>query len=149
MVKTEESNSSDGPEIFWFSIQESKCEGVLPVYMACQKQSERDAWVELLQAFVSSKPSKLSEDSIKEGYVTKQGKGLAAQHLRYFVLLQDRLDYYKSIKNKPTGTIFLVGGSIVKKINEEKYVFPVQSIGMDFLMFAMFLQGCWLDCCDF
>ena len=171
MVQKEESHE---PPYFWLSVQESMCEGVLPVYLACPDESQRDKWVDFLQNHIASQPLKLNTNSIKEGYITKTVHGKKpsiteriVSNVRCYCSFREKawrlsicvtLSCYKtdsittsvyafyliavfpqhhhkilsidvffcfffsfrSVKSEPTGTIFLVGGSVAKKINEEK-----------------------------
>lgn len=90
-------------------------------YLKAKTLADQAHWVKSLRDLIDSKDSKKNPKSLMEGYLnggfSKKG---GSQQRYYFVLLDDRLEFYKSRNgSKAAGEVLLPGGFVVDAVEEE------------------------------
>jgi len=73
--------------------------------------------------------TKTNSRSLKEGYLLKLGQKVASWRRRYFVLLPDRLEYYRNnIDKKPVGSIPLDANTTASFLETIKHAFSITTV---------------------
>lgn len=101
-----------------------------PYVFAAQSEEERDIWfkkiTERKELTFLGKDGKKDSSSIKEGYLSKQGGKGKKWQVRYFVMTEHAIKYYKEITDKvPAGVIELKKGVALKKESSENFLFSI------------------------
>lgn len=109
---------SDGP--LYFTLAECGDENSKEVCFFSDKRSTEQAWMEKLRTLMYTKRVRMNPNSVREGYLWKASSNMSNWRKRFFILMNDRLLYYrKRSDKKEAGTIPLPGGFVVKAVDGE------------------------------
>lgn len=87
-------------------------------------------WYQACLSAVNKKFQKKYVDSIHEGYLLKNGQGSVAWKRRYFVLMPDRMKYFKHRRDeRPIGKILLPSGADAEGVNESNNNYTITTNG--------------------
>lgn len=93
-------------------IASSEDESEKMFYLKANRMQNSIPWFKDIRELLTQKDSKVNKESLYEGYLLGASKLNATSHQRYFILSQDRLQYFKHRDDsKPEGEVLLPGGA--------------------------------------
>lgn len=100
-------------------------------YFASRTEASTLDWTNTICALLRTKDSRITEDSLREGYMqcgSKLVQAFQPNRKRYFVLLQDQLQYYKSRNDtNAEGQVMLPGGFSFGVEDESEFMVWIKS----------------------
>lgn len=118
-----------GLKVYRVILSSSGDAGSRSTYLRTYTQKEQNQWTMEIEKLITSKQetTKKFEKSIKEGYLFKTDRSLAKWNKRYFVLLHDKLLYFrKHTDEKSAGEILIYGGTLVSIIPRDSESEPTR-----------------------
>lgn len=124
-IKKETTNDILAGKKFAFSILSTQDHGCQPVYIGSDDGGMTSEWINSMQSILDKKEKivQICANSFKEGYLMKANPRGGDWKKRYFILLEDRIQYFKVKGDKQfAGEIILYSSSMVyqRRVTKER-----------------------------